>query len=327
MAQQKSAVTREPAFWVTVHWPHRVGRTDVHSNVYLQDGKEQAGRDLDKGDQLLTYELGSGPTRMTKTVHGDIIKEPCLDGRQGIVTIATVAGPVEEREIAEAVEEYSDGKEVYWRWLARTCDEASNGFVPKAAVLDVLFPESPKYTFMGFGDLHSGLKRISAEQFNRLRSLFRSTPAREPIAPDGIPNRVGQWSEGGGEGPEHLHLKEYAAANPGLVLNEDSVKTHAIEFPFGTGDRADLVFVDRVGRVIGVEIEVIQTANQLEGLLQSIKYRFMLAVMFNQRFDEARSALVAYEIDDRIKCLAAQYDVKCVEVDRAAVRNWQKIRR
>ena len=111
-----------------------------------------------------------------------------------------------------------------------------------------------------------------------------------------------------------------------IILRNTGVSTIGTEYCFQTGDRADVVLKDNIGRIIGVEIEVSQPDGTRDGILQAIKYRFMLALMFRLRFSESRSLLVAYSIADSIKQLCNEYDVECVVVDRSAVAEWDRAR-
>ncbi|HYE21807.1 MAG TPA: hypothetical protein VEA69_25430 [Tepidisphaeraceae bacterium] len=309
-------------FWLTTHWPNLLDSTDAHHrDIYLQDGKERYGVEIDDDDKVLFYESKSGDAPLVKGADGRERLVRRKRGAEGIVTVADVAGPLEERAKAEAIEKYRGGKTRYWRWKAPTKNEFSNGFVSRADLLRVT-DQSPNYNMFGYGDGHSGLKKITADQYEELLAIFKRNPARLPLAPKGRKPPKGHWTEGGGEGPEHLTLKNYVAANPAAVFGEAGVRTHAVEFPFGTCDRADIILKDHVGRGIGVEIEVAQRDGQLDGLLQAIKYRHMLAVLLGQRFDETRAALIAYTLSDTIKGLCERYEVRWIEVDRRDVATW-----
>jgi hypothetical protein len=312
----------EKSYWFTTHWPHRVDQDDIHHrNIYLQEGKERVGSGIRAGDEVMIYESRTGDAIVIADPHGGTRIVKRKPGRMGIATVAEVAGRLEERPVDERVEHYVSGRTRNWKWMAPTRAHFSNGFVPLKDVLRIL-DLSPNYNMFGFGDANSGLRRIERWQFDELLSIFRSNPARKPIAPGGRQTKPGNWPEGGGEGDDHLLLKQYVAANPSAVLAEEGVETIELEFKFGTGDSADVTLRDRVGRVIGVEIEIGQRKPELEGILQAIKYRHMLAVMFRQRFDESRAVLIAYELDAWVKALCDEYDVQWVEVRRRDVARW-----
>jgi hypothetical protein len=312
----------DKSYWFTTHWPHRVDQDDIHHrNIYLQAGKEHVGARIRAGDEVMIYESRTGDAIVIADAHGGtrVVKRKL--GRMGAATVAEVAGQLEERPVDERVEHYASGRTRNWKWTAPTHAHFSNGFVPLKDVLRTL-DLSPNYNMFGFGDANSGLRQIEPWQFDELLHIFRSNPTRKPIAPGGRRTKPGHPTEAGGEGDDHLLLKQYVAANPAAVLGEKGVETIGSEFKFGTGDSADVALRDRVGRVIGVEIEIAQRKPELEGILQAIKYRHMLAVMFRQRFDESRAVLVAYELDAWVKALCDEYDVQWAEVERREVSAW-----
>jgi hypothetical protein len=314
-------------FWVTAQWPDLKGNNDPHHwNIYLQDGKEDIGKNIEVGDRVMIYESQSGPSKWVRDVNGTpkLIKRKI--GKQGIVTVAKVVRPLEKRDSKEAIETYGSGETKDWRWFAETAEPRSSGYISRIDMLRVFQKRKPKtkltYNLRGFGPRQSGLKQIYADEYEALLEIFKNDPKHLAVAPTGREPRLGHWTEGGGEGVEHLTLKNSVASNAALVLKEAGVVTHQIEFPFGTCDRADIVLKDQLGKVIGVEIEIAQLDGQWEGTLQAIKYRHMLAVLFNQWFDEARAVLIAYNLADSIKKLCAKYEVQAIEVDRRLVAEW-----
>lgn len=322
---ESGVVVDQPArrYWVTTHWPPEASYTGRElRNVYLQDGHEGVGLPMSPGDGVLIYESASGPAVVEQLPNGTkniIVRRP---GKQGIVTAANVQRPFSRRLPVDAVEHYADGSMKNWAWEAITESHISNGFVPQADLLRIL-GYALNYNLRGFGESHSGLRQVSKEQYDELLAVFVSNSVVTANAPGGQQPRPGHWTEGGGEGPEHLALKEYVAANPSVVLGEPGVVTLKIEYPFPSGDRADIALRDQAGRFIGVEIELEQSDTQLEGLLQAIKYRHMLAVMEGVTFEECRSVLVAYKLGNKIKQLCKQYDVKAIEALGESVRLWQ----
>ncbi len=288
-------------YWMTTHWPHRTDHQDgVHENIYLPDGREDAGADLQPGDMVLIFESRTGRTEIRRHPDGRTEEVPCRTGKKGIVAVAEVASELEEIP-GSSLEEYTDGTKIWWRWAARTRNSFTNGFVP-AEEANRLLGYAQNYTFRAFGDRKSGLKKLTAHQYEQLLEAFNGNPVRKPISKGGEPLRPGHpYGAGGGEGDEHRVLKEYVAVNPDLVLTDSGASTIRTEYCFQTGDRADVVLRDNIGRIIGVEIEVSQPDGARDGVLQAIKYRFMLALMFGQRFPESRSLLVAYSIADSVK--------------------------
>jgi hypothetical protein len=109
-----------------------------------------------------------------------------------------------------------------------------------------------------------------------------------------------------------------------LIQNAYSsrAKHEATEFLFESGDRADIVLIDKSLGYVGVEIEVTQDRDQLEGILQAVKYRHLLAVAHRVSFRACRSLLVAYDIHPAIQKLCKRYKVAYREVDRKQVKDW-----
>jgi len=304
--------------WLTTQWPPRKGSSDnLHSCIYLPDGREAAGENISPGDTVFIYECGSG--RIIVRTHADGTEErvACRRGRQGIVTVAKVLTPVMLTD--NKPDHYADGGTLWWRWVAETHEEVTTGFVSASDVKNVL-GYKPGFNFHGFGDKHSGVKWLTQEQCEALLTLFRSSQPPVESPPKGTYS--GKPVSGGGEGPEHKALKEYVAAQPSLALQETDLKTVALEYEYPCGDRADVVLSDNMNRPIGVEVEVEQNDTELEGLLQAIKYRHMLAVMHDRPFRETRAVLVAHKLSEGIKYRCRQYEVQAVEITREEVAQW-----
>jgi len=124
----------------------------------------------------------------------------------------------------------------------------------------------------------------------------------------------------GAEGPLHKLIKEAIAADPVAVLGEPGLKTIQMEYPFPTGDRADVMLEDSAGRIIGLEVEPAVGDDDLPGILQAIKYRYMGALMRNKRVSDSRSFLVANHISAGARRICEAYQVECFEVDPAKLK-------
>jgi RecB family endonuclease NucS len=169
--------------------------------------------------------------------------------------------------------------------------------------------------------MHSGLKRLSYQEYETLLRLYReSTPTGLSIP---ITNGTHPPIGAGGEGPQHLALKEYVSAHPSLVMGESDVTTYAVERGFPTGDRADIVLQDRFGRFIGLEVEVVVGNGDIIGALQSVKYRRMLEMVMGVQHGDGRAVLVAHSIAADVKKICASYDVECQEVPEEQVIAWR----
>ncbi len=307
-------------YWLTVHWPPREDDPDgIGAGVWVPDGREAAGADLAEGDRVLVYESLRGRPEVRISPNGARTIVRCIQGREGVVLLGEAQSCLQADD-GSTPSRYVDGSEIWWRWHAPLRVLSRSGFVPRREVNKVL-GYKPAYNFRGFGDRHSGLQEISREEFEELEMRLRQyNPVRLPdFQPD---HRRGGSRRISGESPEHRDLKRYVAHAPSHVLREEGLRTEAIEYAFPTGDCADIVLSDRVGRVIGLEIEVDVRQDEVEGVLQAIKYRRMLELVTRRNLDDSRAILAAHTIHRAIRTLCQQYDVEYVEVSREAVRAW-----
>lgn len=114
------------------------------------------------------------------------------------------------------------------------------------------------------------------------------------------------------EGKEHKLLKKYLADHPETL--ERGLKFECEEYPFITGDRVDLLFSDAFGKLVVIEVEPKVEKDQLVGLLQAVKYKYMLAVRVKKNFHYVRAFLVAKIIHSSVKRLAKRYGVTTKEI-------------
>jgi hypothetical protein len=304
-------------YWLTTHWPTFITEPpdSVEPGVWLQDGLEGAGRSLAAGDIVLVYQSTTGPALLETTASGQEVRRPRQRGRTGIVAVATALGPMRRVGDEIAHERYADGSERWWRWNAPLEFRSRAGFVPRAVVNEVL-GYKPTYGFRGFGDLNSGLKKLTRAQHDDLIAAFLQTrtplPAPEPA---GHPHH----GEGGPESEAHLALKMYVAANPAEVLGEEGLRTLAVEYEFPTQDRADIVLEDRFGCVIGLEVEVDCGPQHLAGILQAIKYRRMLEAVMRRPHNDGRAMLVAYSVCSEVRAVCSRYEVEVHAIPRHLV--------
>lgn len=265
----------------------------------------------------MIYQSETGRSERVKNVKGgeEIILHRS-GGKRGIIAIARVTSGLKQRS-GVPQSRYTDGSTIWWCWRAMATPISTNGYAALEEVNRVLH-FSPNYNLRAFGDYKSGLKKIEADQFFELRDIFLQHPRAIPpvIKPKSKVARVFHRGEEV-ESEAHRVLKEFVAANPSAALGEPGLKTIAIEYDkFRTGDRADIVLEDSNGRIIGLEIEVSATREQLEGFLQAIKYRYMLAPLFARLNYETRAFLVAHSIADEIKDICDRYEVEHFIVDR-----------
>jgi hypothetical protein len=97
---------------------------------------------------------------------------------------------------------------------------------------------------------------------------------------------------GGGEGPEHLALKEFVARNPmlfGLAYNDLGEAEHCLP----SGDSIDVLFSTR-RRLLAVEVKPTSSPKEdiTRGLFQCVKYRALVEA--RARFEHDRRDIAAY---------------------------------
>jgi len=84
-------------------------------------------------------------------------------------------------------------------------------------------------------------------------------------------------SGGGGEGPEHLALKEFVRDNPKVVGLPSGFPQGIVEAPLPSGDKLDVLFHAR-NRMLAVEVKS-RISNEVDltrGLFQCVKYRAVM---------------------------------------------------
>jgi len=295
----------------------------VAEGIWVPDGREEAGKDLRKGDLVAVYQSLTGRTEIFKRAEGREYSVKTIRGKGGVIALC------EAQESLYVFKEsspslYTNGTTIWWRWFASLRVISKSGFLPRQKLNEIL-GYSPNNPLHGFGDKKSGLKKIPKEQFLEIRKAFRAglpSPTIKPAQvkiPHDLPSVI--------ESKEHLLLKKYVAAHPKEVLKEDDAIHKFTEYPFCTGDQADVVLEDAYGRVIGVEVEVSVDKQDLAGLLQAIKYRYMLEVEQKREMGDSRALLVAYEISEDVKRLCDKYNVEFAEVTKDVVFNWADNRR
>ena len=312
-------------YWMTTHWPPLENSANQGPfGIYLKDGYEEVGREVSPGDHVLIYQSRTGRTLLRRDMNGRHYQLRSQVGRQGIVAIEeALAGFAEDPDSGYV--DYADGTRIWWRWYVETRTISENGFVPLQLVNRVL-GYSENCRLRGFGDRNSGLKKLSEQEYLALVDLFRRRPrsirpVRKLLS---AYRRLPSAARVAGESEEHRILKEYVAADPAEVLGERGLRTRHVEYEFPTGDRADLVLEDLYGRIVGVEIEVSVGPGQLAGVLQAIKYRFMLALVKERRYEETRAFLVAYSVSPEIEEICRSYDVEFFRVSLSDAQAWSR---
>lgn len=306
-----------PRYWITTHWPPREGHDATsHLGVWVPDGREIAAAGLGPGDPVLVYETRSGRTEIRVLPDGTQERLRCGLGREGIVLVGEVLEHLSADPESKPAT-YTDGTQIWWRWYAPLKSLGRSGFVPRTKVSSLL-SYNPSYNFRGFGRLHSGIQELSRDQYERMLAEFRSS---RPVELPAFKPRPGHAGGTGMESDEHRRLKEYVARDPETALSEQGLKTVEVEYQFPTGDKADLVLQDKLGRVVGVEVETYLPDSDEVGALQAIKYRRMLEWLTGREPGDSRSFLVAYGIPVNLRSRCGRYDVECFEVSAASAQD------
>ena len=306
-------------YWITTHWPPRVDEDEsiTETGVWLAQGRQQAANDMRLGDYVAIYETKSGPTEIRTRSNGTTFKVDCKPGRGEMICYGKVDSCI-SAILDSRPTKYADRNEIWWRWYAPVSILSRTGFVSRLELLQIL-GYSHNYNLHGFGDYHSGLKKITEAEFNALAKAFHaSRPIELPANTLGGDRRHG----GGGEGAVHLNLKNYVDSNPAVALNEPRLRSLGVEFEFPTNDRADVVLVDQHNRIVGVEIEPSVDDIDLVGLLQAIKYRYMLECVTDREPGDSRGILIAHKIGAQVKTICTHYGIEYCEISRDIVDLW-----
>jgi len=309
-------------YWLTTHYPPRKEKdTNNPYAIYLPDGRHMAGVDIAIDDIVLIYESLRGKSILKHDINGNEYVSKCIIGRGGVIALAKVITPLRE-DVYEKPTRYVDGREIWWKWHADTKLISDNGFVSRQEINRML-GYSLNNALRGFGTKHSGLKKITDEQYQGLIKIYRENNRGDETTKKVFFGKSTSWGghNQGGESEEHKRLKEYVASDPSHVLKETGLKTLKIEYPFPSGDRADIVLKDVFGKIIGVEIERTVDEDSIVGILQAIKYRYMVAVTEGVSFLETRSFLIAHSITKVAKNICDKYDVECFIVPIKEVGN------
>jgi len=293
---------------------------NIANGLWLPDGREAAGKDVKKGDIVVVYQAKTGRMEIKRQPDGQDLFAKRLKGKGGVIAITEARGPLHANKDS-APKRYNDGSEIWWRWHTPLEIRTRSGFLSRER-LNKILGYKPSNPLRGFGDLKSGLKKISREEFEQILEAFKEN-LHTPSKPS-LKSRIPHDTSGGVESEEHRYLKEYVAANPTDVLHEEGVRHLFTEYLFCTNDQADVVLQDRFGRVIGVEVEVAIDETNLAGMLQAIKYRYMLEVTHKRSAGDSRALLVAYQISPAVKKACENYSVEAVEVAKELVRKWAK---
>lgn len=108
------------------------------------------------GDIVFIYESATGPTR----IEGDEKVKP-YRGQKAIIVVVKVSSAIKENSETNY---YEDREPIWWRYYRETeTIKHLDTLIPLAKVNEVL-GYSQNYNFHGFGEKHSGLKKLTVAQ-------------------------------------------------------------------------------------------------------------------------------------------------------------------
>lgn len=307
-------------YWVTTHWPTTTDYPNaIDKDIWLPVGRESVGERVQPGDYVAVYESKSGRNILKTYADKSVKSIPRIQGKEGIILYGEVlskisAFPDSSREF------YSDGTDIWWKWYAPVKVLSQSGFLSRLDLCNIL-GYSENYNLRGFGEDHSGLKEISHVQFNQIKKIFLDHNPIELPQFKSPHSFIGHGK--GGESQAHKELKHYVSSNPELVLGERGLITLREEYPFGTGDRADIVLYDEHNRIIGLEVELFVDESDNSGPIQAIKYRRMLEYITDRNPGDSRSILVAYHISQEVKKRCKKYGIETHEILKDDVCKWK----
>jgi len=116
------------------------------------------------------------------------------------------------------------------------------------------------------------------------------------------------------ESPLHRRIKQELIANVENYFGA-GWRLWDEEFVYETNDRANLIAVDDSKTTYAaIEVETIVKEGDIVGLLQAVKYKYMLAVKLQIEFSAIRGVLAARKISPSVKNLANRYGIETLEI-------------
>ena len=148
-------------YWITTQrpYPESFAQWAANCGVYLQEGREHVAASMRPGDLAFRYESKTGP-------YGN-------DGRMGIVAIMEVTDRPKDMGNPAPVG-YANGSERWWRYKANATCKDADGFVSRAD-LNTILGYVADNKLRGFGDDHSGLKRIDKSTYDKIYAAFKNS--------------------------------------------------------------------------------------------------------------------------------------------------------
>lgn len=299
-------------YWLTTHWPPLIGEEDkIADSIYIRNRGESSGKNLKEGDEVLVYQTKQGDKEIRQYSDGsEKVLKRCL-GKMGIIAICKAQSKLIDHKNSEPTK-YEKDKEIWWRYRSPLKVISKSGFVEKKQAEEILGYAINR----SFVKKYSGLKQITTDQFKALCEAFcQGTNNAQLQKPQFIATR-------GEESEEHKHLKEYVAANAEDVFQEEGITHIKTEYIFPTNDKADILLEDKYGRIMGVEVEISVDKDNISGILQAIKYRYMAEVVRDKSPGDSRAILVAFDISNEAQNLCKKYNVECFIIAEDKVKQW-----
>ncbi|NQS97103.1 MAG: hypothetical protein HQ591_01480 [candidate division Zixibacteria bacterium] len=110
------------------------------------------------------------------------------------------------------------------------------------------------------------------------------------------------------EGEEHKSIKRFTIENANEIFGDGAV-FYQEEYYFASADRANLVFSLPNGKYFTIEVEVNVGKNDIVGLLQAIKYKYMFAIQEGLNNEQVMGMLIAEKIHKNMKSKCAKYGI------------------
>lgn len=302
-------------YWLTTHWPPLIGEEDkIADSICIRNGGESSGKDLKEEDEVLVYQTKQGDKEIRQYSDGSEKVLKRHTGKMGIIAVCEAQSKLIDHKDSKPTK-YEKGKEIWWRYLSPLKVISKSRFVEKKQAEKIL----GYHINRPFVKKYSGLKQITTDQFKALCKAFcqgtnKIQPQKHQLRPHIAPH--------GEESEDHKRLKEYVAANAEDVFQEEGIKYIDTEYIFPTNDKADILLEDKYGRIIGVEVEISVDEDNISGILQAIKYRYMAEVVRDKSPGDSRSVLVAFDISNEAQNLCKKYNVECFIIAEDKVKQW-----
>lgn len=111
----------------------------------------------------------------------------------------------------------------------------------------------------------------------------------------------------------HKEIKRYVIENAEALFGK-GVSLFEEEYLYASGDSANLVFCVPPDKYLTIEVEVDVGKDEIAGLLQAIKYKYMFAVQEKLSIEQVKGVLITRSLDPSIKALCSKYGIDYMEI-------------